>query len=224
MCSAHGVEGAGHVELGSPPRGCLPVRSPVSMAAKATLRPWASREGRTLTSRSMGVFGKFSFSKGRWGEGEPHGSRPAASSRVYTLLCEGPGHPHDRAGPAPRRTGPLTRHAADRPTARPRPIGAWLQADATRRPLRAASIDGAWSPQALLYVTDLDATLGELARAPERHGTASLTVTFGEGAARHVLCGAHLLRELTAVTDHHQLRARPTPKTAGAGQCEPSRV
>lgn len=29
--------------------------------------------------------------------------------------------------------------------------------------------------------------------------------------ARHVLCGAHLLRELTAVGDHHQLRATITP-------------
>ena len=31
-------------------------------------------------------------------------------------------------------------------------------------------------------------------------------------AARHVLCGAHLLRELTAVVDHHQLRATTTPE------------
>ena len=31
-------------------------------------------------------------------------------------------------------------------------------------------------------------------------------------AARHVLCGAHLLRELTAVVDHHQLRAKTTPE------------
>ena len=30
--------------------------------------------------------------------------------------------------------------------------------------------------------------------------------------ARHVLCGAHLLRELTAVVDHHQLRATTTPE------------
>ena len=31
--------------------------------------------------------------------------------------------------------------------------------------------------------------------------------------ARHVLCGAHLLRELTAVVDHHTLAATQTTST-----------
>ena len=42
--------------------------------------------------------------------------------------------------------------------------------------------------------------------------------------ARHVLCGAHLLRELTAVVDHHQLGATSEAgdrRAAGAGPVRP---
>ena len=36
-------------------------------------------------------------------------------------------------------------------------------------------------------------------------------------SARHVLCGAHLLRELTAVVDHHTLAAAQQSSTSPAG-------
>ena len=60
-------------------------------------------------------------------------------------------------------------------------LGRWVQADATRRPLRTASLDGVWSLHARLHVTDLDAALGELARALKPQGIAALTVALGGG-------------------------------------------
>ena len=58
--------------------------------------------------------------------------------------------------------------------------GRWMQADA-RLPVQTASLDGRWSLHALLHVTDLDAALGELARALKPHGIAALTLALGDG-------------------------------------------
>jgi len=56
-----------------------------------------------------------------------------------------------------------------------------MQADLTSLPFRTASLDGAWSLHALLHVTDLEAALGELARALKPRGIAALTVALGQG-------------------------------------------
>ena len=65
--------------------------------------------------------------------------------------------------------------------ARHRAVGRVVQADATRLPLRSASLDGVWSLHALLHVPDLDAALGDVARILKPGAVAALTVALGEG-------------------------------------------
>lgn len=68
--------------------------------------------------------------------------------------------------------------------ARTRLPGRVVQGEATRLPLRSASMDGVWSLHALLHVPDLVRALEEVARILTPTGLAALTVALGAGTTK----------------------------------------